>query len=166
MLQGIETVGNPYSYPNDQRADWAEGLDIPLMSDSPEIEYLYWVGCAASFDDRSRKVAKAFSKLLKMAGVKFAILGPEEMCNGDPARRAGNEYLFQMLATQNVELLNGYNVKRIVTACPHCYNTLKNEYPDFGGKFEVVHHTELLAQLLREGKLRPRQERVGDAGVS
>jgi Fe-S oxidoreductase len=155
MFQGLENAGNPYSYPNDQRADWAEGLDVRLMSDNPEVEYLYWVGCAASFDDRSRKIARAFAQLLQAAGVKFAILGPEETCNGDPARRAGNEFLFQMLAQQNIEVLNNYNVKRIVTACPHCYNTLKHEYPDFGGKYEVIHHSELLARLVRAGKLKP-----------
>lgn len=157
MFQGLENAGNPYSYPNDQRAEWAAGLDIPLMADSPDVEYLYWVGCAASFDDRSRKIAKALAQLLKTAGVRFAILGPEETCNGDPARRAGNEFLFQMLARQNVETLNRYNVTKIVTACPHCYNTLKHEYPDFGGHFEVVHHSELLAQLLHEGRLRPQR---------
>jgi Fe-S oxidoreductase len=156
MFQGIENAGNPYSYPNDQRAAWAEGLDVPLMSDSQDVEYLYWVGCAASFDDRSRKIARAFAHLLKTAGVSFAILGPEEMCNGDPARRAGNEFLFQMMAQQNIEVLNGYNVRRIVTACPHCYNTLSHEYPDFGGTYEVTHHSELLARLLRDGRLKPR----------
>ena len=157
MFQGLENAGNPYSYPNDQRAEWAAGLDVPLMADNPDVEYLYWVGCAASFDDRSRKIAKALAQLLKTAGVRFAILGPEETCNGDPARRAGNEFLFQMLARQNVETLNRYNVKKIVTACPHCFNTLKHEYPDFGGHFEVAHHSELLARLLREGRLRPQR---------
>jgi len=155
MFQGLENAGNPYSYPNDQRAEWAEGLDIPLLADKPDATWLYWVGCAASFDDRSRKIARALAQLLKMAGVDFAILGPEETCNGDPARRAGNEYLFQMLAQQNIEVLNNYGVKKIVAACPHCFNTLKNEYPDFGGKYTVVHHSELLAQLLREGRLKP-----------
>jgi Fe-S oxidoreductase len=155
MLRGLETVGNPYSIPNDQRADWAAGLDVPLLRDQPDAELLYWVGCAAAFDDRAKRVAQALAKLLRHAGVRFAILGPEETCNGDPARRAGNEYLFQMLARANVEVLNGYGVKRIVTACPHCYNTLKHEYPDFGGHFEVVHHTELLADLVRAGRLRP-----------
>jgi Fe-S oxidoreductase len=157
LFQGLENAGNPYSYPNDQRAEWAAGLDIPLMADRPDIEYLYWVGCAASFDDRSRKIAKALAQLLKTAGVRFAILGPEETCNGDPARRAGNEFLFQTLARQNVETLNRYNVKKIVTACPHCYNTLRHEYPDFGGRYEVVHHSELLAGLLGEGRLRPKR---------
>ena len=167
-FQGLERAGNPYSYPNEQRADWAAGLDVPLMAEiaasaeggeanaGTSVDYLYWVGCAASFDDRSRKIAKAFAQLLKAAGVRFAILGPEETCNGDPARRAGNEYLFQMLATQNIETLNRYGVKRIVTTCPHCYNTLKNEYPDFGGRFDVVHHSELLADLIRTGRLKLR----------
>lgn len=157
MFQGLENAGNPYQYPNEQRADWAQGLDVPLMAEQPDVEYLYWVGCAASFDDRSRKIAQSFAQLLKLAGVKFAILGPEETCNGDPARRAGNEFLFQMLAQQNIETLNNYHVRKIVTACPHCYNTLKNEYPDFGGHFDVIHHTELLAELLQAGRLKPRQ---------
>jgi len=156
-LRGLETVGNPYSYPNEQRAEWAAGLNVPLMAEKSDVEYLYWVGCAASFDDRSRKIARALAQLLNTAGVSYAILGPEEMCNGDPARRAGNEYLFQMLARQNVETLNRYNVKKIVTACPHCYNTLKNEYPDFGGHYTVVHHSELLAELVRAGRIIPRQ---------
>jgi len=155
-FRGLETVGNPYSYPNEQRAEWAQGLDVPLLSEKPEADYLYWVGCAASFDDRARKVARALAQLLKTAGVSFAILGPEELCNGDPARRAGNEYLFQMLAKQNIETLNRYNVRKIITACPHCYNTLKNEYPDFGGHYEVIHHSTLLAELVRDGRLRPR----------
>jgi Fe-S oxidoreductase/Zn-dependent protease len=154
-FRGLETVGNPYSYPNEQRAEWAAGLDVPLMADKGEAEYLYWVGCAPSFDDRSRKVARAFAQLMKAADVDFAILGPEETCNGDPARRAGNEYLFQTLAQANVGTLNGYNVKKIVTTCPHCYNTLKDEYPDFGGNYEVIHHSELLAELVRTGRIKP-----------
>ncbi len=156
-FRGLETVGNPYSYPNEQRAEWAAGLDVPLMAEKSDVEYLYWVGCAASFDDRSRKIARAFAQLLQTAGVSFAILGPEETCNGDPARRAGNEYLFQMLAKQNVETLARYHVRKIITTCPHCFNTLKNEYPDFGGHYEVIHHSELLAELVRTGRLRPRQ---------
>ena len=156
-FKGLETAGNPYSYPNEQRAEWAAGLNVPLMAEKSDVEYLYWVGCAASFDDRSRKIARAFAQLLQTAGVSFAILGPEEMCNGDPARRAGNEFLFQMLATQNIETLNRYNVKKIVTTCPHCFNTLKNEYPDFGGQYELIHHSELLAQLVRAGRLRPQK---------
>ncbi|HUU98196.1 MAG TPA: (Fe-S)-binding protein [Phycisphaerae bacterium] len=159
MFRGLETVGNPYSFPNEQRAEWAQGLDIPLRSDKPDAEFLLWVGCSPSFDDRARKIARATTQLLKAAGVDFAILGPEEQCTGDPARRAGNEYLFQMLAQANVETLNNYAVRKIITICPHCYNTLKNEYPDFGGRYDVIHHSALLAQLVREGKLKP-QHRV------
>jgi Fe-S oxidoreductase len=159
MFQALENAGNPYSFPNDQRAEWAQGLDVPLMAQKSDVDYLYWVGCAASFDDRARKIARALAQLLKTAGVSFAMLGPEERCNGDPARRAGNEFLFQMLVQQNVEVLNNYKVRKIVTACPHCYNTLKHEYPDFGGRFEVAHHSELLAELVRVGRLKP-QKRV------
>lgn len=154
-FRGLETVGNPYSFANEQRADWAAGLDVPLLRDRPDAPLLYWVGCAPSFDDRSRRIARATAQLLKRAGVDFAILGPEEKCTGDPARRAGNEYLFQTLARENIATLNGHNVGRIVTTCPHCYNTLKNEYPDLGGRYDVLHHTELLLELLRAGRLRP-----------
>ena len=155
MFKGLETVGNPYSFANEDRAKWAEGLDIPLRTDKPDAEWLMWVGCAASFDDRARKIARTTAELMLEAGVNFSILGPEEQCNGDPARRAGNEYLFQFLAQANVETMNNYNVKKIVTMCPHCYNTLKNEYPNFGGNYEVVHHSELLTQLVHQGKLKP-----------
>jgi Fe-S oxidoreductase len=119
--------------------------------DTPEI--LFWVGCAGSFDDRAKKVTKAVAKILQAAEVKFAILGQEESCTGDPAKRAGNEFLFQMQAMQNIMVLNGYEVKKIVTACPHCFNTLKNEYPALGGNYEVVHHSQLIEQLLKEGRL-------------
>ena len=117
----------------------------------PEI--LFWVGCAGSFDDRAKKVTKAVAKILQAAEVKFAILGQEESCTGDPAKRAGNEFLFQMQAMQNIMVLNGYEVKKIVTACPHCFNTLKNEYPALGGNYEVIHHSQLIEQLLKEGRL-------------
>jgi Fe-S oxidoreductase len=153
-FQGLERVGNPYSFANEHRTDWAAGLDIPLRSEKPGAAILYWVGCSPSFDDRAKKIARATATLMKQAGVDFAILGPEEMCTGDPARRAGNEYLFETLARQNVETLNNYRVKKIVATCPHCFNTIRNEYPDFGGKFEVVHHTDFLLQLVREGKLK------------
>ncbi|MBK7699953.1 MAG: (Fe-S)-binding protein [Saprospiraceae bacterium] len=119
-----------------------------------EVEVLFWVGCAGSFDARAQKVTKAFSQLLDKAGVSFAILGNEEACTGDPARRAGNEFIFQMLALQNINTLNMYGVKKIVTACPHCFNTLKNEYPALGGNYEVVHHTQFLQSLLNDGKLK------------
>ena len=160
-FRGLESVGNPYSFANEQRAEWAAGLDVPLLSEKPDAEILFWVGCAPSFDDRSRKIARALATLLKTAGVDFAILGAEERCTGDPARRAGNEYLFQMFAQGNVETLNSNHVKRIVTTCPHCFNTIKNEYPDFGGKFEVVHHTDYLLDLIRAGKLRPEHHVLG-----
>ncbi len=156
-FNGIETNGNPWNISAMDRGDWAAGLDIPLLSDKPDAPVLYWVGCAASYDDRAKKVARAVSKLLKKAKVDFAILGTEETCTGDPARRAGNEYLFQMLAEQNVETLNGYEAskKTIITACPHCFNTLANEYSDFGGSYDVVHHTDFLNGLLVAGKLVP-----------
>ena len=156
-FQGLERDGNPWSFQAADRGAWAEGLDLPVMAELGEEkpEYLMWVGCAPSFDERAKKVSRATAQLLKAAGVKFAILGMEETCNGDPARRAGNEFLFQMMAQANIEVLNNYGVKKIITTCPHCYNTLKNEYPDFGGHYQVVHHTELLAELLRQGRLKP-----------
>ena len=120
--------------------------------EAPEI--LFWVGCAGSFDERAQKITKAFAKILQHAGIKFAVLGTEESCNGDPAKRAGNEFLFQMQAMMNIQVMNGYGVKKIVTACPHCFNTLKNEYPELGGNYDVVHHTTLLQQLINEGKLK------------
>ena len=120
--------------------------------ESPEI--LFWVGCAGSFDDRAKKVTKAVAKILQAAGVKFAVLGSEESCTGDPAKRAGNEFLFQMQAMQNIAVLNGYEVKKIVTACPHCFNTLKNEYPELGGNYDVVHHSQLIESLLNDGRLK------------
>ena len=118
---------------------------------SPEV--LFWVGCAGSFDDRAKKITKAFAKILNKVGVEFAVLGQEESCTGDPAKRAGNEFIFQMMALTNIEVLNAYEVKKIVTACPHCFNTLKNEYPELGGKYEVIHHTEFLKSLLDSGRL-------------
>ena len=132
--------------------------NIPTMAElaaqGKQPEVLFWVGCAGSFDDRAKKITKAFVKLLLKAEISFAVLGPEESCTGDPAKRAGNEFLFQMQAMTNIEVLNGYEVKKIVTACPHCFNTLKNEYPSLGGHYEVVHHTQFLKQLLDEGKLK------------
>lgn len=123
-------------------------------AEGKEPEILFWVGCAGSFDDRAQKVTKAFTEILQAAEIEFAILGNEEQCTGDPARRAGNEFIFQMVALQNVATLNMYNVKKIVTACPHCFNTLKNEYPALGGNYEVVHHTQLLQQLINEGRIK------------
>ncbi len=158
-FQGMETNGNPWNLSRMDRSGWADGLGIPTMSEKPAAPVLFWVGCAASYDDRAKKIARATAKLLKQAGVDFAILGQEESCTGDPARRAGNEFLFAMLAEGNAATINGYKeqggARTVVTTCPHCFNTLKNEYPDFGLKVEVVHHTDYLLGLVAEGKLVP-----------
>ena len=133
-------------------------MQVPTMAEmmakgeSPEI--LFWVGCAGSFDQRAQKITKAFVTILNKVGINYAILGKEEMCTGDPARRAGNEFMFQMMAYQNIQLLNGYGIKKIVTACPHCFNTLKNEYPELGGTYEVIHHATFIQQLIDEGKIK------------
>ncbi|GAO44391.1 (Fe-S)-binding protein [Flavihumibacter petaseus] len=133
-------------------------MKVPSMAEmaangeTPDI--LFWVGCAGSFDQRAQKITRAFALILEKVGVRFAILGKEEMCTGDPVRRAGNEFLFQMMAYQNIQILNGYGIKKIVTACPHCFNTLMNEYPELGGNYEVIHHTTFLQQLIDEGKIR------------
>ncbi len=157
-MRKIEQNYNPWGIGWDQRGRWAEGMYIPELSDGGKYLYLFWVGCAGSFDDRNKRVVQAFARILREAGVPFAILGPEEKCTGDPARRIGNEYLFQQMAMANVETLNRYGVKRIVTCCPHCFNTLKNEYPQFGGTYEVIHHTQLLETLLRDGRIRLTKE--------
>ena len=162
MLRDVERASNPWGKPQTERADWAEQLGVRVLEPGdPPPEILYWVGCAASFDERARTAAESTAKLLKAAGVDFAILGPRESCTGDPARRMGNEYLFQAYAEQNVATLGEAGVKKIVASCPHCFNTIRNEYPDFGGEYEVVHHSELLAELVREGRLQPN----GDAGT-
>ncbi|MDQ7917282.1 (Fe-S)-binding protein [Mesonia sp. MT50] len=135
-----------------------EAIKVPTMAEymaeGKKPEVLFWVGCMGSFDDRAKKVTKALVKLLTKAGVDFAVLGTEESCTGDPAKRAGNEFLFQMQAAQNIEVLNGYEIEKIVTACPHCFNTIKNEYPELGGNYKVMHHTQFLKSLLEEGKLK------------
>ena len=134
-----------------------EQKPIPTMAEltasGRQPEVLFWVGCAGSFDDRAKKITKAFAGLLQQAGVDFAVLGTEESCSGDPAKRSGNEFLFQMQAAMNIQILNGYGVRKIVTTCPHCFNTLKNEYPGLGGDYEVIHHTSFLQELIREGRL-------------
>ncbi|HXO08113.1 MAG TPA: (Fe-S)-binding protein [Solirubrobacteraceae bacterium] len=159
MLRDVERAGNPWGKAQSERADWAAELGIKILEPGdPAPEYLYWVGCATSFDDRARRTAEATAKLLQRAGVEFAILGPREACTGDPARRMGNEYVFQAYAEQNVETLNDAGVTKIVTGCPHCFNTLGNEYPDFGGDYEVVHHSELLARLVADGRLKPQRD--------
>jgi heterodisulfide reductase subunit D len=136
-------------------------MQVPIMAElaaagkTPEV--LFWVGCAGSFDQRAQKITRAFASILNKIGIDYAILGNEEMCTGDPARRAGNEFIFQMMAYQNIQVLNGYGIKKIVTACPHCFNTLKNEYPELGGQYEVVHHTSFLQQLIDSGKIRMKE---------
>ncbi len=159
MLRDVERASNPWGKPQTERAAWAEELGVRVLEPGDRApEYLYWVGCAASFDERARTSAESTAKLLQKAGVDFAILGPREACTGDPARRMGNEYVFQSYAEQNVATLNAQGVKKIVASCPHCFNTLANEYGDFGGGYEVVHHSELLSQLVREGKLAPKAD--------
>ncbi len=157
MLRDIERASNPWGRAQSERADWATELDgvRVLEPGEPAPEYLYWVGCASSFDERARSAAESTAKLLRHAGVDFAILGPRESCTGDPARRIGNEYVFQAFAEQNVATLNEAGVTKIIANCPHCFNTLGNEYPDFGGHYEVIHHSELLARLLRDGRISP-----------
>ncbi|MCX6530618.1 MAG: (Fe-S)-binding protein [Actinobacteria bacterium] len=153
--RAMENQGNPWGMNQGERADWAKDLDVEVVDPGAAFnsEYLYWVGCAGSFDDKNKKVTQSMAQLLKRANIDVAILGPSEMCTGDSARRSGNEYLFQMLAMPNVEMLNGMGVKKIITQCPHCFNTLKNEYPQLGGNYEVVHHSELLEELIANGTL-------------
>jgi Fe-S oxidoreductase len=161
MFKNLENKGNPWGQNAGDRLAWTEGLDfeVPVFDGSSDFEYLFWVGCAGAFEDRAKKTTRAVAELLHIAGVKYTVLGSEEACTGDPARRAGNEFLFQMLAQQNVEVLNGVfegqAQRKIVATCAHCFNTLANEYPELGGKFEVVHHTQLLNRLVRERRLVP-----------
>lgn len=154
-LQSLETRGHPLRGTAFSRVDWAQGLNITTMAESKDAEVLLWVGCGGALVERNQKVVRAIAQLLTAAGVKFAILGREEKCTGDPARRIGNEFLFETLAQENIATLDRYHVKKIVTSCPHCFNTFRNEYPQFGGKYEVLHHSEFLAQLVRAGRLTP-----------
>ena len=153
-LTSLESRGHPFRGTQSSRVDWADGLDIKTIADARDAEVLLWVGCGGALIERNQKVVRATAQLLNKAGVKFAILGREEKCTGDPARRIGNEFLFENLAKENIEKLNGYNVRKIVTSCPHCFNTFRNEYPQFGGNYEVYHHSEFLAQLVNNGKLK------------
>jgi len=153
-FRNMERQSNPWGIANDQRMDWANGLNVPTIEDNPDPEYILWVGCAGAFDSRIIKQTRAMIKILDTAGVDYAVLGHQEGCTGDPARRAGNEMLFQALAEQNIEMLKSVNAKKVVTSCPHCLHTLKNDYPQFGGNFEVVHHTQLIDHLYQDGKLK------------
>ncbi len=154
VFEGLERQGNPWGLDRDRRSEWEEGLALPRWGDGGEYEYLFYVGCAGSYDERMKKVSRAMVRLLNAAGVKFATLGKEESCNGELARRGGNEYLYQSIAQANVALWNAKGIKAIVTQCPHCFNTLKNEYPEFGGNFRLISHTELLSELLRDRRLK------------
>ncbi len=153
-LQNLEKNSNPWGVGFDQRAAWAEGLEVTTFADKADVEYCYYVGCAGAFDDRYKKVSQNMVKILKAAGVSFSILGVEEGCCGDTARRLGNEYLFKIMAEQNIETMKNYNIKKIIATCPHGYNCLKNEYPQFGGNYEVIHHTELIRDLIKSGRLK------------
>jgi Fe-S oxidoreductase len=159
-FKGMETQGNPWGLSAEKRMNWAEaeGLEIPLLADNPDAEYLYYVGCAGAFDDRNKKTTASFARLLQKAGLSFAVLGPEEPCNGETARRLGNEYLYQSMAQMAVDTLNGYNVKKVIVNCPHCFNTMKNEFPQFGGNFEMIHAADLLSDLLKSGKIELKTE--------
>lgn len=159
VFNGLERQSNPWGIARSDRGQWLQGTEVKRLSDDPEVEYLFFVGCMGSYDDRSIRTSKALAAILKAAGVRFGVLAEEENCNGETARRLGNEYLAQMLISANVETLNGYGIRKIVTNCPHCFNTLKNEYPDFGGRYQVQHATQLIAELIRCHKLpKPRQD--------
>jgi Fe-S oxidoreductase len=159
MLKNLENKGDPWGMGGARRAEWMTdlGFEVPVVDGTVEadVEYLFWVGCAGALEDRARKTTRAIASLLHTAGVKFAVLGPAETCTGDPARRIGNEFVFSMLAAQNIQTLNEAGARTIVASCPHCFNTLANEYPQLGGTYEVIHHTQLLARLVAQGKLTP-----------
>ncbi len=157
-LQKTERTGNPWGLAPTDRLAWAAGLDVPLASDNPDFEILYWVGCAAAYDRRVQKIARSTARLLKAANVNFAVLGPEERCTGETARRMGDELLFQQLAEQNVTTLAQHKVRRIVAHCPHCVNSLRQDYPQQGGEYEVIHHSQLLAELVADGRLKTRDD--------
>ena len=154
-LLSLEQRGHPWRGTQYSRTDWAEGLEVPTMAEKPDAEVLFWVGCTPALEQRSQAIARSMAKVLKAAKVDFAILGDEETCTGDPARRMGNEYLFQILAQQNIDMMNRYNVKKVVTTCPHCFNTMKNEYPQLGGDFEVLHYSQFVDQLIKKGSIKP-----------
>lgn len=162
VFKNLETNSTPWAFNQADRAEWTEGMNIKTMQEDSNGEILFWVGCAGSFDNRYKKVTKAFASLMQKADINFRILGTEEKCNGDTARRLGNEYLAQQLIKENVETLNNYNVKKIVTACPHCFNSLKNEFKQFGGSYEVLHHSELISELITSGKIKFKDETINE----
>ena len=164
-LQKMQRSGNPWGLPAEERLHWAEGLQVPTVQENPDFDVLYWVGCAASYDRRIQRVARAVVQLLQHAQVNFAVLGPEERCTGESARRMGDEFLFQELATSNLETLQAHAVKKIITHCPHCLNSLTNDYSQFGGDFEVIHHSQFLQELLQQGKLPRPQDSAEENGL-
>jgi Fe-S oxidoreductase len=166
LLQNLSQSQNPYGLSSKTRADWAKERGVDTLSENPKAEYLYWVGCISSFDQRAQRVAESLVKILKSAGVSFAILGNEELCTGDPARRLGEEGRYQELAYQNIERMNGYGVKKVITACPHCFNAIKNEYPVFGGKYEVLHHTQVISELIRQNRLKISVEKLRQVSLT
>jgi dimethylglycine catabolism B len=166
LLQNLTQNQNPYGFNSGTRADWAASEGIDTFSSNPKSEYLYWVGCVSSFDQRAQKIAKSLSKILKSAGVSFAILGSEELCNGDPARRLGEEGRFQELAYQNIEKINSYGIKKVITSCPHCFNTLKNEYPPLGGNYEVIHHSQLISDLIEARRIKIPESKLKEISVT
>lgn len=168
LLSNLAAHQNPYGFSNSNRANWTSAIanGVKTVGENPQAEYLYWVGCVCSFDQRAQSIARALVKILNAAGVSFAILGTEEMCNGDPARRLGEEGRFQELALQNIATLNSSSVKKVVTSCPHCFNTIKNEYPVFGGKYEVVHHTQLISDLIASGRLKVSDKKLEEISVT
>ena len=159
--RNMENNSNPWGIGAHMRGDWAKELGVKTMAEDPTAEYLWYVGCAGSMEDRGKKVSAAFAKILQAAGVSFAILGTEESCCGDSAMRGGNEYLYQALAQANIEVMNGYGVKKVITTCPHGYNLIKKDYPQLGGKYEVYHHTEIIADLIAKGKIKPTKASEG-----
>nr|HPR53406.1 (Fe-S)-binding protein [Deltaproteobacteria bacterium] len=164
VFKGMENNSNPWSIGAHMRADWAKGYDIPILSEKGEAEYLFYVGCAGAFDDLNKKVAVSLAQIFKAAGLDFAILGTEEGCCGDSAKKIGNEYVYQALAMANIETFNAYNVTKIITMCPHGYTTLKNDYRDLGGNYDVYHYTEILDKLIKQGKITLKQP-ISDLGT-
>ncbi|MGH2639200.1 MAG: (Fe-S)-binding protein, partial [Rhabdochlamydiaceae bacterium] len=168
LLSNLASHQNPYGFSNSIRVDWKNTAEteIKTLAENPGAEYLYWVGCVCSFDKRAQHIAKSLGKIMNSAGLSFAVLGTEEMCNGDPARRLGEEGRYQELALQNIKNMNSYAVKKIVTSCPHCFNTIKNEYQIFGGSYEVIHHSQLISNLISEGKIKVSKGKLKDISVT
>jgi dimethylglycine catabolism B len=166
MLSNLAQSQNPYGLRSSTRGDWAAGLGVETLESNPKAEYLYWVGCISSFDQRAQRVSRSFSKILKQAGVSFAVLGKDEMCTGDPARRLGEEGRFQELAYQNIETLNSRGVKKIIATCPHCFNSLKNDYPAFGGRYEVIYYAQLISDLIEDGRIKVPKDKIQEISVT